>query len=139
MATQGTVSLYQLPASEDEGHLRSRAHFITMMLHCRDKGDRRLPSVTGRQRQSSACFVAQTPHGMMGLTSSPKTFGFFSLVFRVMELKAFLLCSEKGRNNNLCNQHLAEQAPVHDKLTEPIREGGEIIRRHKVNPSSASI
>lgn len=60
--------------------------------------DTRLPFVMERQWQSSTRSETQTL-----LISCPKFFGFFGLVFRVMELKVFLLCSEKGRNNNLCN------------------------------------
>lgn len=44
--------------------------------------DRRLPSVTGRQWPSSTCWGV----GWGGVTSSPKTFCLFCLVFHVMEL-----------------------------------------------------
>lgn len=82
-----------------------------VMLYCRDKGEG--PKLASQGQEASFCNGKAVAEQRMlcgtntawddGLTSSPKTFGFFCLVFHVMELKVFLLCSEKGRNNDLCN------------------------------------
>lgn len=82
-----------------------------MVLHCRDKDEDPKPASQGQE--ASFCngkavaeqhvFCGTNTAWDDGLTARPKTLGFFWLVFHVMESKVFLLCSEKGRNNNFCN------------------------------------
>lgn len=82
-----------------------------MVLHCREKDED--PASQGQEASFQNRKAVAGQRVLCGtntawddrLTSSPKNFWlfFFCLVFHVMELKVFLLCSEKGRNNKFCN------------------------------------